>query len=736
MSKVEDPIKDTSGSYNNTTFIPNDPNNVFLGNFKDSNDHELPFNDEDDFNDMENEGLGLVMDVRSTTFRDLAEMIPRCYGDINDITQKEEEIVTNDRSNLDITGSSSPSHDPLEEMKIRNQEKWAQLGYDPKAGRGNMKMSITLSNFKPSAILENSNFSQNKPINSKSIINSHVDSKCSDQSQQLASTQLPENNENNSYSTQVLQSYSMCLNPTKQVHRVNSSNDPSTFIAAESNTDDNDDNQVLNSAVEEQLSTTNLNTAALLASFQPLEEDLQAPEQELRSFNDTHNNNGSCAEDTDIDNSSSEYASNSMTEQQTSNSNSDEEEKIVDNNVDTHKESRVLDDKIVVPKTPKSLNSSLTSGDSKSYSDNKSNDNSKNDYTKSSKSRKTITYQSQRHYDNSPYDDPNFDYETASKDVPPNLLKIIKYPKTGIVFRAICGQSMSQYPKGVAQYVTAELKTVLDKCILKNMVTESAYVSSIIDSIKTEIGTNNYNKKYKFDENRSMNAEESLSKKHQYWANQKAILNSEKEVRLQEIELRYQDELENLEMLWNSEKKRAQFNKPSAQLIVLRQSVQTNLAAKRFQEAAQLASKAERLDKTETELAAQRMRQAYSAAAERLKQKFENERQALFQSFEAKRISLAAQEEADLRPIENRIQKYNNNNNQQLQSNQFDNNNSTLEASSGFATSTVPTRRSISVMSKVPGNYGPIIKKPVIKAPNISSQANAKLKLSSLKPNT
>lgn len=716
MSTVEDPLQDTSGSFNNTTFKSNGIKDVFAGNFKESNDYELPFNDEDEFDDLENGGLGLVMDVRSTTFRDLAEMIPRGYGDINDLSKKEEEIITNDRSNFDVNGSSSPSHDPLEEMKIRNQEKWNQVGYDPKAGRGNMKMSITLSNFKPSAIIQKESISSNSSINTQ-----HTETKNNEFAKNMPPNQnqqasISSTTETDEYSTHVLQSYSMCLKPAKQVQRANSSNNPSTFIEAESNSDDNDAPK-LKSSSEERIPAANLNTAALLASFQPLDEDLQAPEhsEELNTFNNTQNfNNISYTEDTDNGNSSSEYASNSVTDQQESDSNSifNDGEDNHKKDMDKHKENKISNEKFFVPKMPQSPNSSLTSGESKSYSDNnRSIDSNKNDDLKSGKK---VT-QAQCGYDYCIYDDPNFDYKAASKNVPPDLLKLVKYPKTGIVFRALCGQSMSQYPKGVAQYVIADLKAIHDDCVSKNMVSESVYVSNIINSINSEIGALNLNKKESF-----VDSDESLYKRQQYWANQKSILNSEKEFKLQEIELRYQDELENLEIQWNNDRKRTQISKPSAQLIVLRQSVQANLAAKRFQEAAHLASKAEKLDKAETELAAQRIRQAYSAAAERLKQKYENERKALFQSFEAKKLSLEAQEENDLKSTEN-------NNQQSSQSN---------DASSNFPTSNVSTRRSISVMSKTPGNYGPIIKKPVIKAPKIQTQGSSKLKLSMLKPNT
>ena len=734
MSSLEDPIKDLSSIYNNN-FDKGGMNNISKtddnpNDFTEGNYNELPLSKEDEFNDadFENQGLGLVMDVRSTTFRDLTEMIPRGYGEMGDITKKEEEIITNERANFDVASSSSPSHDPLEEMKIRNQEKWAQLGYDPKAGRGNMKMSITLSNFKLSTFLENSNFSSNKS-NIKCATNSLMEFKPTDlnknltQNQQPFLSSLPENSENssNSYSTQVLQSYSMCIKPQKQIPRVNSSNNPSTFIEAESNSDEMDESEHHSS--DNAIPAVELNTTNLLASFQPLEEDLQNPDQtEATNYSDNNvqNESDSTPENTESNNSSSELASNSVSDSQTleSNSSNNNEEKVhIDNKSKNFFQSSSKEtSKIVIPKSPNSLNSSSTPtivSEEKSSSD------------KNSKTSKPSTAQSQLGYDYSAYDDPNFDYEAASKNIPPDLLKIINYPKTGIVFRALCGQSMLQYPRGVSQYVIADLKIILDKCVYKNMINESTYVSSIIDSIKTENMNRLSNKKLKYNEERCTEAAESLSKKQQYWENQKNILNSEKEVKLQEIELKYQDELDNLEMLWNSDKKRLQFNKPSAQLITLRQSVQANLAAKRFQEAAQLATRAEKLDKAETEHAAQRMRQAYSDAAYRLKQKYESERKALYQQFESKKSALIAQEEADLRPAENRIQKYNNSNNQQ-----------DLTSSTTQDTSTAAARRSISVMSTASAaNYGPIIKKPVIKAPKVPTQANAKLKLPLLKPN-
>ena len=45
----------------------------------------------------------------------------------------------------------------LSQMKLRNKDKWSEIGYDPNSGKGNLKCSYTLSQFRPSSLLGNLN---------------------------------------------------------------------------------------------------------------------------------------------------------------------------------------------------------------------------------------------------------------------------------------------------------------------------------------------------------------------------------------------------------------------------------------------------------------------------------------------------------------------------------------------------------------------------------------------------
>ena len=262
--------------------------------------------------------------------------------------------------------------------------------------------------------------------------------------------------------------------------------------------------------------------------------------------------------------------------------------------------------------------------------------------------------------DLSKYDDEDFDWEENSKDVPPGLMDIITHSEFSIVFRAICGESMVNYPPPVVSRVVHELKKYLNTCIKRGMIAEASYLQGIIEDIQYEmkdlalqrgLGLEKVNQ-------RLTQAEDNYERKKNQWASQKAMLDTEKDISLEDLELRYQEEASKLDEDWNSEQMQAKFNRPSATLMEMRQNAKGLLNTHRFEEAALVAEAIHAREAQETEEAAKKMRQEYQVANDRLRQKFESDRKVMLENFDHKKNGLTKAEESNLKLLSQRIEKY------------------------------------------------------------------------------
>ena len=139
------------------------------------------------------------------------------------------------------------------------------------------------------------------------------------------------------------------------------------------------------------------------------------------------------------------------------------------------------------------------------------------------------------------------------------------------------------------------------------------------------------------------------------WKEKRGSLEVERDLALENLDLKSQEDMLALEEKWSSEKMQAKYNKPSQKLIELRQEARALIAAHKFEEAQILAEQIEKQEAHETKEAGAKMQREYRQAQENLLQKYESEKKAIYDSFEAKLNGLSASETSDLHPFEQRI---------------------------------------------------------------------------------
>ena len=251
----------------------------------------------------------------------------------------------------------------------------------------------------------------------------------------------------------------------------------------------------------------------------------------------------------------------------------------------------------------------------------------------------------------------------------------IGFPRNSIVRRALCGESMSQYPIEVSKCIITDLRVILEQAISLSMLDECAYIDKIIKNIKRSYNKNNLDfseksvSSYENDDSSSYarnlpekleEAQTALDNRNQKWEAKKRIIESEKELQIEEIRLRYEEECKKLDRIWQTNKKKNQYNRPSTTLMKMRQQVKVQLSSHKFNDASHLAQQMFERDRKETEDASMRMQSAYREDCDRLRKKFEAEQKSIIESFDSKLASLQKKQDEDVLPFQSRVNKYSN----------------------------------------------------------------------------
>jgi hypothetical protein len=260
--------------------------------------------------------------------------------------------------------------------------------------------------------------------------------------------------------------------------------------------------------------------------------------------------------------------------------------------------------------------------------------------------------------DLSKYDDDKFDYRYYSQRIPPRLIDLITHPPSSIIFRTLCGIRPINLTKLAFSQLLLELKKYMNLCISKGLIYESSYLKNIMESVKRSIEVDRRETETKSVNERLLEAKERLQCRINDWEAQKRLLEEERELAIEGLDLKYENEGYKLDCDWDSDQMRAKYNKPSAALIEMRHHARLLLSAHRFEEAALLNLDIERKEREETDEATRQMELGYHLANERLQHELQIERKSLIENYDMKLRGLRRAEETNLRGLRQRIEKF------------------------------------------------------------------------------
>jgi hypothetical protein len=226
---------------------------------------------------------------------------------------------------------------------------------------------------------------------------------------------------------------------------------------------------------------------------------------------------------------------------------------------------------------------------------------------------------------------------------------------------ALCGVSVVGYSEESVKQTITSLRKYLQECVERGYLPECAYLNDAIEKIRDErkamhepdLDEEAREAQRRLDDARAAHDDQEAS-----WQNKLAQIDTEEELALQELELKWEEARATLEDEWNSDKVKSRFNKPSPTLIDLRRTARRLLSVHRFDESLIVAREISALEANEGEEATRRMALAYTVAVDRLDRKFYNDRQTLETTFVTRRSQAERARDATMLPLARKVSKY------------------------------------------------------------------------------
>ena len=254
-----------------------------------------------------------------------------------------------------------------------------------------------------------------------------------------------------------------------------------------------------------------------------------------------------------------------------------------------------------------------------------------------------------------------YDSEQGSSRIPERIKDLVDQkgiPKESITYLALCQQNIAGYRYKTFRKTIQELKELLNDSIHLGYIGETEYISSIIDSNINEYNELNNMK----DKETKQTLRKQLEEVKQQRDNivkefdmEKMRYEAERDSRIQTITDEYNLDLDIIDDSWTSERKQAEYSKPSARLVMMRKNAERLLKFKRFKDAATINNECKKLEKEESEAAGKKLEADYRAAVKKREEKLNNDIETTKQFFTKRVTNLERRRELELRKYDNKI---------------------------------------------------------------------------------
>ena len=254
-----------------------------------------------------------------------------------------------------------------------------------------------------------------------------------------------------------------------------------------------------------------------------------------------------------------------------------------------------------------------------------------------------------------------YDSEQGSSRIPDRIKQIVEekgIPKESITYLALCQQSIAGYRERTFRKTIQELKELQNFSIQLGFIAETEYISSIIDSNIKEYNELNSMKDKETKQSLRKQIEAVKAEREEVikeFDMEQMHYEAERDTKIQTLTDEYNLDLDLIDDTWTSEKKQAEYSKPSAKLVQMRKQAERLLKFKRFKDAAVLNNECKKLERQESEAAGKKLQNDYKQAVKKRQEKCNNDIETTKQFFNKRMSDLHRRKNLELRKYDNKI---------------------------------------------------------------------------------
>ncbi|OHT04483.1 hypothetical protein TRFO_28048 [Tritrichomonas foetus] len=259
-----------------------------------------------------------------------------------------------------------------------------------------------------------------------------------------------------------------------------------------------------------------------------------------------------------------------------------------------------------------------------------------------------------------------YDDDKGSQRIPERLRYVIeqetpRISQESVTYLALCGIDIVGYRESKVQDAIVKMRQIEKKCIYCGFVNESAYVQDILDNtIKKLKDLKRYETMPSHTEanNNLISAQNEYALLTKAWESKKAEINTELELALNDLKMKFEHEKNEINKKWNSKSLKNRYNKPSPTLIDMKYVAKKMMNQHRFEEVAQVAKTIKRKEINESNEASDRMKKGYQSALNQLKKKYAIEEKTIRSQFDTRLSQAERQAKIEMLPFQRKVDKF------------------------------------------------------------------------------
>lgn len=224
-------------------------------------------------------------------------------------------------------------------------------------------------------------------------------------------------------------------------------------------------------------------------------------------------------------------------------------------------------------------------------------------------------------------------------EIPPALKPYVSEPPDSLIYKTLMGTIPLNLEQDEYTNLLTNLSRYVDVCIDHDLIGEAVYVQGLANELRADKANQTPRIKASYDEidKKIKETQYALDQVISHWDKEIEAIKEEKNTKLQILNEKYLQALDQLDQQWAAPERSQQYQKPSAELLNLRNMMTKMIKSRKLDHIDALTAQIEAREKEETAAMQKRMQEDYDVADKKLTKTYQTE-QAIIVNYSDKLI--------------------------------------------------------------------------------------------------